>query len=141
MSSPDATFPYADFLDQFEEAIYWHIAWYSRGVRHLMFTNGAGDDLIGKDAHLHCRLGGFLSRFPTPPDCEEMIGQLDDLHEQMHTLMRNALLERREGTPLSEEVYAELEEMQSMFFTSLHGLFRKVMQDHCMEIARDQLKG
>ncbi|MFZ5466679.1 MAG: CZB domain-containing protein [Pseudomonadota bacterium] len=140
MSSTEATFPYAGFLDQFEEAIYWHIAWYSRGIRHLMFSNGAGDDLVGKDAHLHCRLGGFLSRFPTPPGCAEMVEQIDELHEQMHALMRDALLERREGTPIGEDAYAEIEEMQSMFFSSLHGLFRKVMEDHCLEIARQQLE-
>lgn len=136
MNSLDAEFPYADFLDQFEEAIYWHIAWYSRGIRHLLFSNGAGEDLIGKEAHQHCRLGSFFSRFPTPPGCEEMVSQVNELHEQMHFLMRNAVLERREGTPISEEDFAELEEMQSLFFSSLHGLFRKVLQDHCMQIAR-----
>lgn len=140
MISTEAPFPSADFLDQFEEAIYWHMAWYSRGIRHLIFSNGQSDDLIGKDAHLHCRLGGFLSRFPTPPGCAEMVEQLNALHEQMHALMRDALLERREGSTLGEETYAEIEEMQSLFFSTLHGLFRKVMEDHCLKLARQQIE-
>ncbi|MDM7322967.1 MAG: hypothetical protein P3W87_006820 [Gammaproteobacteria bacterium] len=140
MSSLDASFPYADFLDAFEEAIYWHIAWYSRGIRHLIFINSPGDDLVGKDAHLHCRLGRFLSRFPTPPGCAEMVEQINQLHEQMHALMREALLERREGNTLVEETYAEIEEMQSLFFSAMHSLFRKVMENHCLTLAHQQLK-
>jgi len=135
MSDSQQAFPYADFLDQFEEAIYWHIAWYSRGIRHLMFGDGAGDDLVGKDAHSHCRLGSFLSRFPTPPGCEDLLVQVDELHEQMHALMRNALLEARNGTPLGEDAFGEIEEVHSLFFNSLHGLFRKLSEDRCMDIA------
>ncbi|MEW6445303.1 MAG: CZB domain-containing protein [Pseudomonadota bacterium] len=133
--TPHAGFPYQDFLDQFEEAIYWHIAWYSRGVRHLMFQLGAGDDLTAKDAQHHCRLGCFLDRFPTPPGCEEMIDQIEDMHRQMHALMRQALLETRNGTPITEDGFCEIEEAQSLFFSALHGLFRKVLEDHCIQIA------
>lgn len=137
MSTINTAFPYADFLDQFEEAIYWHIAWYSRGIRHLMFK-GAADDLTHREAHMHCRLGQFLGRFPPPPGCHEMVEQIETLHEKMHTLMREALLERREGLPMSEEAFTELEELQSLFFTSLHSLFRKVMEDACNERALQQ---
>ncbi|MGK0673124.1 MAG: hypothetical protein ABWU16_00465 [Halothiobacillaceae bacterium] len=140
MSNLDTSFPYADFLDQFEEAIYWHIAWYSRCIRHLMFSKGADDDLVGKDAHLHCHLGSFLSRFPAPPGCAGMVKQIAELHEQMHALMRDALLATREGTPIGEGTYAEIEEVQSVFFSNLHGLFRKVMEDYCLEITRQQSK-
>lgn len=136
MSESQQAFPYAAFIDQFEEAIYWHIAWYSRGIRHLMFNTGPADDLVGKDAHCHCRLGGFLNRFPTPPGCENLTEQIEDLHEQMHALMRNALLEARNGTPLDEDGFSEIEEVQSLFFNSLHALFRKVLEEHCTEIAK-----
>lgn len=135
MNEPRQSFPYQDFLDQFEEAIYWHIAWYSRGVRHLMFKLGAGEDLAAKDAHHNCKLGCFLHRFPTPPGCEAMVAQIGEMHEQMHTLMRQALLEVRNGTPISEDAFLEIEEAQSLFFGSLHGLFRKVLEDHCLQIA------
>lgn len=141
MSDSRQAFPYADFLDQFEEAIYWHIAWYSRGIRHLMFSDGPADDLVGKDAHNHCRLGCFLHRFPSPPGCDEMVEQIEELHEQMHALMRDALLEARSGMPIGKDSFCEIEEAQSLFFNTLHGLFRKVMEDHCTEIAQARLAG
>lgn len=139
MSTPDTPFPYTEFLDQFEEAIYWHMAWYSRGLRQLIFNPDGDEDLTAKDAHMHCRLGTFLARIPAPPGCLQMVEQIDTLHEKMHALMRNALLERREGSPFDEEAYAELEEMQSLFFTNLHGLFRKMLEDQCMELIRRQI--
>ena len=59
------------------------------------------------------------------------------MHQQMHVLMRASLLESGEpkgqGPAIDEEDFAELEEAQSLFFSSLHGLFRKVMEDSCAQ--------
>ncbi len=137
--SDSVTTPLTEILDQCEEAIYWHLAWYSRGMGHLMFGTEAGEDLIGKEAHTHCRTGRFLARFSALPGCGELIEEIEMLHEQMHALMRDALLERREGNPLREEALAEIIEMQSLFFGGLQGLFRKVMEDHCLMIAGHKL--
>ena len=124
-------FPYDEFIDGLEEAIYWHNAWYSRGMRQLLFKSPANEDLLARDAHLHCKLAGFFGYLPTPPGHEELKSQIEDLHQQMHALMREALLEAGQSQSMSEDTFDELEEAQASFFITLHGLFRKVMEDKC----------
>ncbi len=124
-------FPYDEFIDGLEEAIYWHNAWYSRGMRQLLFNSPANEDLLARDAHLHCKLAGFFGYLPTPPGHEELKSQIEDLHQQMHALMREALLEAGQSQSMSEDTFDELEEAQASFFITLHGLFRKVMEDKC----------
>ena len=131
MNDNKVRFPYDEFIDGLEEAIYWHNAWYSRGMRQLILQTNSSDDLIARDAHLHCKLAGFFGYLPTPPGQEELKAQVEDLHQQMHALMREALLESANGQKLSAEAFDELEEAQASFFINLHGLFRKVMEDKC----------
>lgn len=132
MNDDDSTnFPYDEFIDGLEEAIYWHNAWYSRGMHQLLLQTSASEDLIARDAHLHCKLAGFFDLFSTPPGHEELKAQIEDLHQQMHTLMREVLVERAQGQELNAETLDELEEAQATFFITLHGLFRKVMEDRC----------
>ncbi|MEW5837987.1 MAG: hypothetical protein AB1717_04050 [Pseudomonadota bacterium] len=127
-----ASFPYEAFIDGLEEAIYWHNAWYARGMRQLLLHSQPGEDLLARDAHLHCKLAGFFGVLPTPPGHEDLKAQIEELHEQMHALMREAILEVGSGNPIGAEMLDELEEAQASFFISLHGLLRKVMEDHCM---------
>ena len=131
ISSEQASFPYEEFLDGLEEAIYWHNAWYARGMRQLLLQAQPSEDLLARDAHLHCKLAGFLSYLPTPPGHEDLKGQIEELHEQMHALMRETNHENAQGHPINAETLDELEEAQATFFISLHGLFRKVMEDCC----------
>ncbi|HES76048.1 MAG TPA: hypothetical protein ENO09_03455 [bacterium] len=126
-----ARFPYDEFIDGLEEAIYWHNAWFSRGMRQLILPTNGSEDLVARDAHLHCKLAGFFGYLPTPPGQEELKAQIEDLHQQMHALMREALLENAAGQQLNAETLDELEEAQAVFFITLHGLFRKVMEDKC----------
>ncbi len=131
MNDSNARFPYDEFIDGLEEAIYWHNAWYSRGMRQLILQTTSSEDLIARDAHLHCKLAAFFGYLPTPPGQEELKAQVEDLHQQMHALMREALLESADGQTLSAETLDELEEAQTTFFITLHGLFRKVMENKC----------
>jgi hypothetical protein len=131
MNDTRARFPYDEFIDGLEEAIYWHNAWYSRGMRQLILQTNSSEDLIARDAHLHCKLAGFFGYLPTQPGHEELKTQVEDLHQQMHALMREAILESVDGQTLSAETFDELEEAQTTFFITLHGLFRKVMEDRC----------
>jgi hypothetical protein len=134
MSHGHTTFPYAEFIDGLEEAIYWHNAWFSRGVRQLIFgADGGCDDLNTRDAHLHCKLGAFFDYLPTPPGHAELKAQIEDMHQQMHALMRESILAVAEGQKLDETTFSELEEAQSTFFINLHGLLRKVMEDYCAQ--------
>ena len=75
MNDNSENFPYLEFIDGLEEAIYWHNAWYSRGMRHLIFNIPANEDLLARDAHIHCKLGGFLAHLPTPPGHEALKAQ------------------------------------------------------------------
>ena len=129
MNDNRTSFPYDEFIDGLEEAIYWHNAWFSRGLRQLVLQTRLSEDLVARDAHLHCKLAGFFGYLPTPPGHEALKAQIEDLHQQMHALMREALLESAEGQALSAETFDELEEAQTTFFITLHGLFRKVMED------------
>ncbi|OYY74942.1 MAG: hypothetical protein B7Y40_03060 [Gammaproteobacteria bacterium 28-57-27] len=129
MNDSNISFPYDEFIDGLEEAIYWHNAWYSRGMRQLLLQTPASEDLIARDAHLHCKLAGFFGQLPTPPGHEELKVQIEELHQQMHTLMREVLVESAQGQELNAETLDELEEAQATFFITLHGLFRKVMED------------
>lgn len=129
MNDSRVRFPYDEFIDGLEEAIYWHNAWFSRGMRQLVLQTDLSEDLVARDAHLHCKLAGFFGYLPTPPGHEELKAQIEDLHHQMHALMREALLESAEGQTLSAETFDALEEAQTTFFITLHGLFRKVMED------------
>lgn len=131
MNDDKKTFPYDEYIDGLEEAIYWHNAWFARGMRQLLLPTATSGDLLGHDAHLHCKLAGFFSYLPTPPGHEELKAHIEDLHQQMHTLMREALLESAEVAQLSAATLDDLEETQATFFITLHGLFRKVMEDRC----------
>ena len=135
MSTPTnakhSVFPYDAFIDGLEEAIYWHNAWFARGMRQLLLRNQPSEDLLARDAHLHCKLAGFFSYLPTPPGHEDLKAQIEELHEQMHALMRETIHENAQGHPINAETLDELEEAQATFFISLHGLFRKVMEDCC----------
>ena len=124
-------FPYSAFIDGLEEAIYWHNAWYSRGMRQLMSQGTSSEDLLARDAHLHCKLAGFFNYLPTPPGREELKAQVEELHRQMHELMREALLESQATQQVSDDMLDELEEAQATFFINLQGFFRQVMEDKC----------
>ncbi len=132
INTEPTAFPYGEFIDGLEEAIYWHNAWYARGMRQLVLqTTLPSEDLIARDAHLHCKLAGLLGCLPTPPGHEQLKDQIDELHEQMHTLMREAILRHDQTYPVNAETLEELEEAQAIFFISLHGFFRKAMEDCC----------
>lgn len=133
MSPSRAIYPYVEFIDGLEEAIYWHNAWFSRGVRQLIFGADGGHDLNAHDAHLHCKLGAFFDSLPTPPGHAELKAQIEDMHQQMHALMRESILAVAEGQKLDEMTFSELEDAQSTFFINLHCLLRKVMEDHCAQ--------
>lgn len=130
-----ATFPYDAFIDGLEEAIYWHNDWYARGMRLLLQRLPASDDLLAHDAHTHCKLAGLLKNLPTPPGHEVLMQQIKEMHHEMHALMREALLEAQEGVSVSETTLDEMEQAQSSFFVSLHGLFRQVLEDKFRRIA------
>ena len=131
MTDRTTSFPYDEFIDGLEEAIYWHNAWFVRGMRQLLLQTPASEDLITRDAHLHCKLAGFFGHLPNPPGHDDLMEQIESLHRQMHVLMRRALMESTENHRPNAEDIDELEATQSAFFICLHGLFRKVMEDRC----------
>jgi hypothetical protein len=133
MDHSRSKFPYVEFIDGLEEAIYWHNAWFSRGMHQIILGSNGCDDLTAHDAHLHCKLGAFFGYLPTPPGHAELKAQIEDLHQQMHAIMRQSIITVSQGEKPDEEMFSELEETQSMFFTNLHGLFRKVMEDYCAQ--------
>ncbi len=118
-----------DFLDQFEEAIYWHQEWYTRVMKTLLLRRPADPDILKPDAHQQCHLGVFLGASATPEGHEATLEEINRLHRKLHETARMALVAQEEGGRIDEEQFDELEEIRSLFFTTLHGLFRSVIEE------------
>lgn len=124
-----------EFLDQLEESIYWHQEWFTRVMKNLLFRRHSDRDIFQPDAHERCHLGAFLGNTPIPTRYEGALEEINRLHRRMHEAARSALVAQEEGGQIDEEQFDELEEIRSLFFTTLHGLFRAATQDR--EAARD----
>jgi len=120
---------YLTHADRLEEAIYWHTEWFGRVVRHLLFRTQPEPDLIAVSAHTLCHFGLWLKEAAQVlRDHEPWYSDLIAQHQRMHQQGRELLVCLRDQGALEREIYEEFAETQSLFFSTLHGLFRSLVE-------------
>ncbi|MDD3608227.1 MAG: CZB domain-containing protein [Halothiobacillaceae bacterium] len=122
----ETTFDYQAYLDHLEEAIYWHLAWQNRLMGALLCGRAFEDT-----GHQHCHFGRWFNGAPCPPGRESEIAELAGLHVRLHETATDLLQSHEKCSGVDASAFAEFEEAQSLFFGTLHGLFRTVLSDAC----------
>ncbi len=135
-----APLPLEELLVRIDQGIQAHLEWNQRLLRCAVLRESPGDDILGPDAHMQCRLGVWLDGDKARLSGFDAVltAQIRQQHEKMHAAVRRMCTCVLGGVPADPADLKSFEESQSSLVALLTRLREKIS---AASMRRDALTG